>query len=192
MLTLFPKLMVILLSSSCSTPFLCPRCPGPLDPSIHLFTNASHQPLTSCVYFCSVTTLMLWKKILWDVLSVICSVWDSNLQAAGTSLFSIVSRILRCETAELNLSFKDSGLWQLEKCPASTPTWSFFLFCFSWCSEEDHFCFIFSSFWWDTRDCIRSGFFSFCWPTHTRYFNYNAAIWALKKEEKGSVVAALQ
>lgn len=37
--------------SPCSSSLLRPRCPGPLDPSVHLFTAASHQPLTFCIYF---------------------------------------------------------------------------------------------------------------------------------------------
>ncbi len=54
---------------------------------------------------------------------------------------------------------------------------------FLWCREEEPLLFYFSSFWWDTKHCIRSGLFSFCLPTHTRYFNYIAAIWAFKKKK---------
>lgn len=125
------------------------------------------------------------KNIHWDILSLICSVWESN--PLNSDLFSIKSDSSLWDSCAKLSSFKDIRLWKLEKSPASTPTWEFFLFYFVLyfvMQGRRPLLFYFSSFWWDIKHCNRSGLFSFRLPTHTRYFNYVAAIWAPKKRRR--------
>lgn len=70
-----------------SSPLLRPRRPGPLEPSVHLFTAASHQPLTSCLHLLLFLSDVVKKTSSFrDVLSVICSFWgNSSVGAARTS-----------------------------------------------------------------------------------------------------------
>lgn len=69
-----------------SSPLLRPRRSGPLEPSVHLFTAASHQPLTSCLHLFFLSDVVKKTSSFRDVLSVICSFWgNSSVGAARTS-----------------------------------------------------------------------------------------------------------
>ena len=88
----------------CSSSLLRPRRSEPSDPSVHLSTTASHQPLTCCVCLSIAISLMiLWEKKKKELFGKSCQhspVFWSFVLRPQQDLFS-VGAILRCETAEL-------------------------------------------------------------------------------------------
>lgn len=144
----------------------------------------------------SITTLTLWKKkIHRDVLSVICSVWESNpprgQQGPSWSVFNQVGFFaVRLSWAKRHQT--------VEKCLSSTPTWEFYFlissfFCYN-AKKKFHFSFISSYFFFfflmGHKNIASGQDFIFLLFTHS--FDYCCNMSSTKNKKKRSVVAVSQ
>ena len=168
MFTLIDKLMYVVSLPFAAHPFSVLAASGHLThPSISLpQLPISRWPLASP--FLRRRHPDVVKQILWDVLSVICSVWEFNPPPGKQGPRRSVSNqagFFAVRLLSSTLSFKDIRLWRSEKCPASTPTWEvFFLSCFFYDAEKTTFILFFPLF--DGTQNIASGqnMFSFVYP----------------------------
>lgn len=176
-------LFVCFPSSWFSSSLLRAGCPGPPDPPVHPSTPASHQPLTSCSFL--QRHHRCCEKARWDILSVICSVWEANPPRGSRDLSDLfyINSDSCSESAELSSVFW--GLWTVAIGELSRLHANMGALFFSFFSDaEKKTTFVFPLFFDGDWNIASGQDFSLCLPTHTVYFNFIPAIWALKRKRQ--------